>query len=104
MDASVARTASSSTFRALAALAIVHALLVALMWAGEFYFDVTILPGRWWLPLAWLWLAWPVVLLIHPDRSPLRVFVPCSIGLALLAPCLSTRWTFTVWTIGGFAP
>ena len=104
MQASVRSTAPSSPFRTLAVVAIVHALLVALSWAGEFYFDLTILPGRVWLVLAWLWLTWPLVLLLHPDRSPMRVFVPCLISFALLAPCLSTVWTFTVWAIGGFAP
>lgn len=104
MHASVTRSAPSVTFRTLAVVAIVHALLVALLWVGEFYFDVTVLPARVWLVLAWSWLIWPVALLLHPDRSPLRVFVPCLIGIALLAPCLSTVWTFTVWAIGGFAP
>jgi len=104
MLASVARTAPSSTYRALAASAIVHALLVALIWVGEFYFDISILPSRVWLVLAWLWLIWPVVLFFHPDRSPLRVFVPCLVGLVLLAPCLSTVWPFTAWAIGGIAP
>jgi len=104
MLASVTHAAPSSTFRALAAAAIVHAFVVALLWVGEFYFDISILPGRFWLVLAWLWLIWPVVLLLHPDRSPKRVFVPCLVGLALLAPCLSTVWSFTAWAFGGFAP
>ena len=104
MLASVTRAAPSSTYRALATAAIVHALLVVLLWVGQFYFDVSILPGRVWLVLAWSWLIWPVVLLLHPDRSPMRVFMPCLVGLALLAPCLSTVWSFTAWAFGGFAP
>ena len=104
MATSIARTVPSATFRALAAASVVHALVVALLWAGKFHFDIPIVPARAWLGLAWGWLIWPVVLLLHRDRSPFRVLVPSLIGVALLGPCLSTVWSFTTWALGGFAP
>jgi len=104
MPASVTRSAPSSTYRTLAAISIVHAVLILLLWVGMFKFDFDAVPGRAWLILFLLWLIWPLVLLLHPERSAVRVLVPCLVGIALLAPCLSTAWTFTVWAIGGFAP
>jgi hypothetical protein len=105
MLASATQSAPSANFRYLAVGAVVHAALVALLWASEIYFDVAVIPGRVWLILSWLWLLWPIVLLLHPDRSPMRVLVPSLIGLGLLAPCVPTIWLFTVWAVGGgFAP
>jgi hypothetical protein len=104
MSASIVRNVPSAAFLALAVAAVLHALLVALLWVGEFYFDISIVPARAWLVLAWAWLIWPVVLLLHPDRSLSRVLIPCFIGVALLGPCLSTIWSVTAWAIVGFAP
>jgi hypothetical protein len=104
MLAAVTRSAPNAIFRYLAVGTVLHAALIALLWVGDFYFEVWEMPGRVWLLLSWLWLAWPILLLLHPGRSPIRVLLPTFVGLALLAPCLTTIWSFTVWSIGGFAP
>ena len=103
MLASAVRSPPSSTYRVLAVVAVFHAALIVLIWLGAFYFDLAVVSSRAWMVFSWLWLIWPLVLLLHPDRSPLRILVPCLIGIAMLAPCLSTLWSFTIWAIGGFA-
>ncbi len=104
MLASATQSAPRANFRYLAAGAVVHAALIAVLWGGEVYLDISVIPGRAWLIFSWLWHVWPVVLLLHPERSLLRVLVPSLIGLGLLAPCLTTIWSFTAWAVGGFAP
>ena len=54
--------------RTLALLAVGHALLVFVLWLLMFYTSVELLSARWWLVFAWLWAAWPVVLLLYPAR------------------------------------
>src|SRR5215831_7688362 len=99
MLASAARSASRSSYLAPAIGAVVHAALVVLLWAGALYFDISVLPGRAWLALSWLWPIWPIVLMLHRHRTPTRVLVPTLIGVALLAPCLPTIWSFTMWSL-----
>jgi|SRR5450631_442267 len=101
MFASVARPAPSSAYRALATIMIVHALLILLFVLSLIYFDFAVIPGRAWLILSWLWFIWPLVLLLHPDRSVLRVLAPCLVSIALLAPCAPLVWALTVLAIGG---
>jgi len=91
-------------FRALAGGAIVHALIVLLLWLGVFHAGLDLIPGRWWLLLFWSWPVWPLLLVLHPVRTFTRVAVPVAIGLALLAPCFPMAFAFTVWTLRGFAP
>jgi len=86
-------------FRVFAFLTVLHALLVLLIWAGEFYVAVSLISGRAWLILAWLWLAWPFVLALHPAGSRRRVIVPIVIGIILLAPCAGSIFLFTVWAL-----
>jgi len=91
-------------FRAQAAAAIVHALIVLLLWLGDFYADLDLIPGRWWLLLFWAWPVWPILLVLHPVRTFKRAAWPVAIGVALLVPCFPTAFALTVWTLGGFAP
>jgi hypothetical protein len=104
MLATVTQRAPRISYRTLAAIVIAHASLVFLLWAAAFYFNFAVVSARVWLVFSWLWLIWPLVLLAHPSRSASRVLMPSFIGLGLLAPCLSTIWSFTVWAIAGFAP
>ena len=91
-------------FRALAAAAIAHALIVLFLWFGIFYADLDLIPGRWWLLLFWSWPVWPLLLVLHPVRTIKRVAVPVAIGIALLVPCFPTAFAFTAWALGAFAP
>ena len=91
-------------FRTLAVSAVVHAAVVLAIWLAQFAGDLYVIPARWWLGLAWLWIVWPVLLVLHPARTTKRVLVPLAIGVVLLLPCASTIFTFTVWAVEGFAP
>lgn len=96
----VARSRQSGvSFRAFAFLAVLHALAVLLIWAGEFYVAVSLMSGRAWLILAWLWLVWPFALTLHPAGTRRRVIVPILISIALLAPCAGSIFLFTVWAL-----
>jgi hypothetical protein len=56
------------------------------------------------LLLGWLWLLWPIVLLVHPARSLRRWLIPVGIATLLLIPCWFTIVTITIWSFNGFAP
>src|SRR5207244_11053347 len=73
--------------------------LVMLIWAVEFYVAVSLISGRAWLILAWLWLVWPFALALHPAGTRRRVIVPLVIGIILLAPCAGSVFLFTVWAL-----
>ena len=90
---------SGVSFRVFAFLTVLHALLVMLIWAGEFYVAVSLISGRAWLILAWLWLVWPFALALHPAGTRRRVIVPLVIGIILLAPCAGSVFLFTVWAL-----
>jgi hypothetical protein len=104
MDAAPSLKPMPIGFRALTVGAVVHALVVLAFWAAEFIADLHVISARWWLALAWLWLIWPVVLAFHPARTWKSVAIALGVGIALLLPCVSTIYTFTVWAIEGFAP
>ena len=104
MDAATSLKPMPSGFRALAAGAVMHAVVVLVLWLVEFVGDIHVIPARWWLTVAWVWLVWPVLLVLHPGRTLKRVAVTLGIGAVLLLPCASTIFTFTVWAIEGFAP
>jgi hypothetical protein len=93
-----------SSYSALAVACVLHASSVFAFWSAEYWADIDLMPTKAWLVLGWLWLAWPVALSLHRDRSLIRVAVPLSIGFAALAVCIPTIFTLTVWSIGGFAP
>lgn len=83
---------------------VAHALGVLITWIVLIEFDVDIMPARVWLIIAWLWLAWPAALLLHPPRFSPSLLFPLAISIALLSPCVSTIYAFTSWIIWGFAP
>ena len=60
---------------------------------------MSLLPGQVWLALAWLWLVWPLLLVLHPAGTPRRIFVPVFIGVVLIAPCMATIFLFTAWAL-----
>ena len=94
----------SPAFLRLAILSVIHALLVFALWAAMFWANVESIPAKPWLVFAWLWLSWPVALSVHRDRSFFRVAIPVAIGFTALAPCATTIYVLTSWTIWGFAP
>jgi hypothetical protein len=61
-------------------------------------------PVRAWLVIQWLWLLWPFVLVLHPQRSIRGVLIPCVIGLLLVVPNAFWLWAYTAWEFNGFAP
>ena len=83
---------------------IVHALAILAVWIVTFRFDIELMPARVWLAGAWAWLFWPLAMLLHPARFRMALLVPLGVALVLLWPCLGTIYTFTVWSITGFAP
>jgi hypothetical protein len=83
---------------------VVHALTVLLVWITVFHFDIEVMPARLWLVSAWLWLFWPLAMFLHPARFRGRLLAPLAVSVALLWPCIGTVYTFTAWTITGFAP
>ena len=88
------------TYRILAEAAILHALSLTLM----IKLNVNPVSGRTWIVFVWLWLIWPVVLLIHPARTLRRWLLPVGVGILLLFPCWFEIAAFTAWRIKGFAP
>ncbi len=94
---------SLQTFQLMALLCVAQALVVLLLWIGQSFGHLTLLPGQIWLALAWLWLVWPLLLTLHPAGSPRRIFVPVFIGVVLIAPCMATIFLFTAWALDGSA-
>ncbi|HEY7943471.1 MAG: hypothetical protein ACHP7M_01675 [Burkholderiales bacterium] len=90
---------SLQTFQLLALLCVAHALIVLLSWIAQSFADLSLLSGQIWLALAWLWLIWPLLLVLHPAGSPRRIFVPVFIGVVLIAPCMATIFLFTAWAL-----
>ncbi len=90
---------SSLSFTVFAWICVLHALVVLLVWAGEFYIGMAMISGRTWLALAWLWLVWPFALSLHPAGTRKRVILPVVIGIILLAPCVGSIFLFTVWAL-----
>jgi hypothetical protein len=100
----VATPTARIPYRMLSAMTIAHALIVLLLWLTVLMADAQLISARLWLALFCLWLVWPLGLVLHPARSLKHVAVPSLIGLALLAPAMPVAFSFTAWSIGGFAP
>jgi len=96
--------ASLRQYWVLAALAIVHAAIVLAVWYAFMYADRYLIPAPLWLALVWLWLAWVLALAIHPARSAWLFVLSTAIGALMLAPCISTAYSFTSWAFWGLAP
>lgn len=94
---------SLQSFQILALLCVAHALIVLLLWSIQSFGNMALVAGQMWLALAWLWLIWPLLLILHPAGSPRRVFVPVFMGVVLLAPCMATMFLFTAWALDGNA-
>jgi hypothetical protein len=94
---------SLQSFQILALLCVVHALIVLLLWMVQSFGRMTLMPAQFWLAMAWLWLVWPLLLVLHPAGSPRRIFVPIFIGVVLIAPCMATIFLFTAWALDGTA-
>lgn len=94
---------SLQSFQILALLCVAHALTVLLLWSVQSFGKMALVAGQVWLAMAWLWLIWPLLLLLHPAASPRRIFVPVFIGVVLLAPCMATIFLFTAWALDGSA-
>jgi hypothetical protein len=90
---------SLQSFEIIALLCVAHALTVLLMWAVQSFGNMALVAGQIWLALAWLWLVWPLLLMLHPAGSARRIFVPVFIGVVLLAPCMATIFLFTAWAM-----
>jgi hypothetical protein len=90
---------SLQSFEIIALLCVAHALTVLLMWAVQSFGNMALVAGQIWLALAWLWLIWPLLLVLHPAGSARRIFVPVFIGVVLLAPCMATIFLFTAWAM-----
>ena len=93
------------THRVLASLAVAHSMTVLAFWlladrtGGSFVVRSSV-----WVTFAWLWLVWPIVLVVHPGRSVARVALPVGLSVLLLAPCVEMVLMFTSWIFKGFAP
>ena len=94
---------SLQSFEILALLCVAHALIVLLLWTMQSFGNMALVGGQIWLALAWLWLIWPLLLVLHPAGSARRIFVPMFIGVVLLAPCMATIFLFTAWAMDAMA-
>jgi hypothetical protein len=84
---------------------VIHACCITAFWILVFEFDVDPpITGRSWMLLAFSWLAWWVV--IASSRSEVRRnrAIAGLIGILILAPTISTVYSFLVWAVAGFAP
>jgi hypothetical protein len=89
--------------RAIASGVLVHAAVIAGLWWLMLYADVEVIPGTYWVVLAWAWFVWPVVVFAWRQASRLTV-AALVVGALIMVPCASTIYTFTAWSINGFAP
>jgi len=85
-------------------LAIAHVGAVLTVWPLSPRSGGFLVSPHVWIGFAWTWLLWPVLLALHPSRSPVRFAVPVGLGVALLTPCAQAIYAFTAWTLGGFGP
>ena len=79
-------------------------MVVLAVWVALFIADRNLVPVKIWLALFWLWFVWPAALLLSPGHSFRQAAMPIAVGAAILAPCVSVIYTFSVWAIQGFAP
>ena len=85
--------------------ALIHALLILGWWYAAIWkdFDIPLVNGRIWLVGAWAWIAWPIYALLRRRLTRLSV-AGLVLGAAVIAPTVSTIYSFSAWAIGGFAP
>jgi hypothetical protein len=84
--------------------ALVHAMFVTIAWAAAMYWDVRIVSGIAWIVVAWLWLAWPLLLFAMNAQSSRLTLAAVVTGALLLVPTAPEVYAFTVWSIRGFVP
>lgn len=89
-------------FVAIGALA--HAVLVTANWWAMLYWDESLIPGRLWFALGWLWLAWPILLVVTKARTSLLAVGGVVGGALAMLPSIPVIYSWTVWSIEGFAP
>jgi hypothetical protein len=82
--------------RVLGCTAMLHsAVLLGLMIGIDtgFFHHLGLPSWPWWLHHLWvgvasLWLLWPLILIMHPGASSLRIAVPIMVGTLFLLPCI----------------
>jgi len=90
--------------KVLCGLGVLHALAVVLIWVSQFAFDIALIGARAWLILAWGWLIWVFILVPLRKHAPRLVLSTLLLTAVLLTPCVTTVYTFTAWSVEGFAP
>jgi len=83
---------------------LLHAILILGIWVLVFKFNLDVMPGKVWMGLALVWFVWLVVAVMSKRENRMRWVFVIAIGVLLLSPTISTLYTFTVWSIEGFAP
>ena len=83
---------------------LLHAAIASGIWVLMFMFDVDILSGKAWMVLTLVWVVWVGAPIISPKAIKMRWTLTIAAGLLLLAPTISTLYTFIIWGIWGFAP
>jgi len=83
---------------------LLHALFASAIWFLVFTFDVNVMRGRVWMPIALTWLLWLLALVLSERERRKRWMVTIAIGVVLLIPAMPTLYTYVVWTVDGFAP
>jgi hypothetical protein len=82
-------------------LAIAHAALVFSLWYAAIFLDKHVISATHWLVVGWSWLLWFRVL-VPRIRGEAKLVIPAIlVCVGLIVPCVSTIYTFTVWTFGG---
>jgi hypothetical protein len=101
--ASIRRSRESSQ-HLIAIGALVHAVVVTAWWWAAIYADAAIFSSRVWLVVAWSWLVWPGVLIVARTQASRLTVGSIAVGALVIVPSVPTIYTFTAWSIGGFAP
>src|SRR5215831_6431294 len=93
----------ASNQRLIAGAALAHAIFVTSWWWAAMYPHIVPFSVRVWVVVAWLWLVWPLLLLVRRREASRFASVAVLIGAGIIVPCVPTIFTFTAWSINGFA-
>ncbi len=85
-------------------LVVLHAALILGALVARQRFEWDGFSATPWMVFAWLWLLWPLSLFWPLNKNRKVLVVALLLGAALLMPAVPTLFTFTTWSIGGFAP
>lgn len=90
--------------KVIAISAVAHAALVTADWMAMLYWGSPFISARLWFVVGWLWLVWPVLLFVTKARSSRVAIAGVVLGAVTMLPSIPVIYSFTAWSIQGFAP